>query len=94
MRRREQREHIFKLLFMTQFNTETEMSQQLSMYFEGLGELDEKDQEAMQAKYSHILEHLDEIDQVLNDFSRGWKTNSYESCGSDSTASGSIRDEI
>ena len=74
MRRREQREHIFKLLFMTQFNTETEMSQQLSMYFEGLGELDEKDQEAMQAKYSHILEHLDEIDQVLNDFSRGWKT--------------------
>ena len=65
MRRREQREHIFKLLFMTQFNTETEMSQQLSMYFEGLGELDEKD---------HILEHLDEIDQVLNDFSRGWKT--------------------
>ena len=74
MRRREQREHIFKLLFMTQFNTETEMSQQLSMYFEGFGELDEKDQEAMQAKYSHILEHLDEIDQVLNDFSRGWKT--------------------
>ena len=74
MRRREQREHIFKLLFMTQFNTETEMSQQLSMYFEGLGELDEKDQEAMQAKYSHILEHLDEIDQVLNDFSRGSKT--------------------
>ena len=74
MRRREQREHIFKLLFMTQFNTETEMSQQLSMYFEGLGELEEKDQEAMQAKYSHILEHLDEIDQVLNDFSRGWKT--------------------
>ena len=65
MRRREQREHIFKLLFMTQFNTETEMSQQLSMYFEGLGELDEKDQEAMQAKYSHILEHLP--DAVLSD---------------------------
>ena len=74
MRRREQREHIFKLLFMTQFNSEDEMSDQVSMYFETLGELEEKDQEAMQAKYQKILEKLDEIDQILNDYSRGWKT--------------------
>ena len=74
MRRSEQREHIFKLLFMTQFNSEDEMSDQVSMYFETLGELEEKDQEAMQAKYEHILEHLEEIDQILNDYSRGWKT--------------------
>ena len=67
MRRSEQREHIFKLLFMTQFNSEDEMSDQVSMYFETLGELEEKDQEAMQAKYH-------EIDQILNDYSRGWKT--------------------
>ena len=45
MRRSEQREHIFKLLFMTQFNSEDEMSDQVSMYFETLGELEEKDQE-------------------------------------------------
>lgn len=74
MRRSEQREHIFKLLFMTQFNSEEEMSEQVSMYFDTLGELEEKDQEAMQAKYQHILEHLEEIDQILNDYSRGWKT--------------------
>ena len=74
MRRSEHREHIFKLLFMTQFNSEDEMSDQVSMYFETLGELEEKDQEAMQAKYQHILEHLEEIDQILNDYSRGWKT--------------------
>ena len=73
MRRSEQREHIFKLLFMTQFNSEDEMSDQVSMYFETLGELEEKDQEAMQAKYQKILEKLDEIDQILNDYSRGWK---------------------
>ena len=42
MRRSEQREHIFKLLFMTQFNSEDEMSDQVSMYFETLGELEEK----------------------------------------------------
>ena len=59
MRRSEQREHIFKLLFMTQFNTENEMPEQLSIYFEGLGEVSEKDQEAIQQKYDHILEHLE-----------------------------------
>ena len=74
MRRSEQREHIFKLLFMTQFNTENEMPEQLSIYFEGLGEVSEKDQEAIQQKYDHILEHLEEIDEILNDYSRGWKT--------------------
>ena len=40
MRRSEQREHIFKLLFMTQFNSENEMSDQVSMYFDTLGELE------------------------------------------------------
>ena len=65
MRRSEQREHIFKLLFMTQFNSENEMSDQVSMYFDTLGELEEKDQEAIQNKYQHILEHLEEIDQMI-----------------------------
>ena len=51
MRRREQREHIFKLLFMTQFNSEEEMSEQLSLYFDTLEELSEKDQEYMSHKY-------------------------------------------
>ena len=45
MRRREQREHVFKLMFMTEFNSEEEMTEQLSLYFEGLGELSEQDQE-------------------------------------------------
>ena len=35
MRRREQREHVFKLMFMTEFNSEEEMTEQLSLYFEG-----------------------------------------------------------
>ena len=74
MRRREQREHIFKLLFMTEFNSEEEMSEQLSLYFDSLEELSEKDQEYMRAKYNHVLEHLEEIDTILNETSKGWKT--------------------
>ena len=65
MRRREQREHIFKLLFMTEFNSEEEMSEQLSLYFDSLEELSEKDQEYMRAKYNNVLEHLGEIDTIL-----------------------------
>ena len=74
MRRREQREHIFKLLFMTEFNSEEEMNEQLSLYFDSLEELAEKDQEYMREKYNHVLERLDEIDALLNETSKGWKT--------------------
>lgn len=74
MRRREQREHIFKLLFMREFNSEDEMNEQLSLYFDSLGELSEEDQEYMRSKYNHVLEHLDEIDELLNQTSHGWKT--------------------
>ena len=74
MRRREQREHIFKLLFMTEFNSEEEMNEQLALYFDSLEELAEKDQEYMREKYNHVLEHLDEIDALLNETSKGWKT--------------------
>lgn len=74
MKRREQREHVFKLLFMTQFNSEKEMAEQVSLYFEGLEEPDEKSRESISEKYNNILAHLEEIDGVLNEYSRGWKT--------------------
>ena len=65
MGRREQREHIFKLLFMAQFNSSEEMPQQLSLYFDSLEDLKEEDQAYMEEKYQHVLEHLQEIDQYL-----------------------------
>lgn len=74
MRRREQREHIFKLLFMTDFNLPEEMPEQLSLYFDGLEELKEQEQEYMLAKYRSVREHLEEIDGILNETSKGWKT--------------------
>ena len=59
---------------MTEFNSEEEMSEQLSLYFDTLEELSEKDQEYMSRKYRHVLEKLDEIDALLNETSNGWKT--------------------
>ena len=74
MRRSELREHIFKLLFMNQFNSEEEMTEQQGLYFEGLSDLEEKDQAYMEAKFASVMEHLNEIDGILNEYSAGWKT--------------------
>lgn len=74
MGRREQREHIFKLLFMTQFNSEQEMDGQIELYFDGLAEMGSKDRNYIEEKYGRVKERLEEIDKKLNETSRGWKT--------------------
>ena len=53
MRRRELREHIFKLLFMTQFNSQDEMGEQVQLYFEGLAEGEEEDIDRQLNETSH-----------------------------------------
>lgn len=73
MGRREMREHIFKLLFLREFNPSEEMPDQIRMYFEFLEELAPISEAYMQNKYEKILEHLDEIDGTLNLASSGWK---------------------
>ena len=59
---------------MTEFNSQEEMTEQVSLYFDGLEELEDKDKEYMREKYAHVLEHLGEIDQTLDGISKGWKT--------------------
>lgn len=75
MKRREMREHIFKLLFMGEFNTVEEMPEQSSLYFETLEELSPQEEEYMREKYEKVLEHVEEIDELLNKVSSGWKVN-------------------
>ena len=41
MNRSELREHIFRMLFRIEFNSEEEMKEQEDLYFELLGETDE-----------------------------------------------------
>lgn len=74
MKRRELREHIFKLLFLGEFNGEDEMPEQLELYFSGLEELKEEEQAYMEKKYKLVQEKLSGIDELLNGASRGWKT--------------------
>ncbi|MCQ2509533.1 MAG: transcription antitermination factor NusB [Lachnospiraceae bacterium] len=83
MKRSEQREAIFKLLFMALFNEEKEMPEKMAFYLETMedGSDDEKElvpsaEEAayIKAKYQMIQDKIPEIDEILNANSKGWKT--------------------
>ena len=74
MRRREQREHIFKLLFISEFNTQKEMEEQLALYLSDIENLEESDRDYISRKYMNIMNHTRELDDKLNSISMGWKT--------------------
>ena len=74
MSRTELREHIFRMLFRIEFNSEEEMKEQEEFYFESLEEASGKDQEYILDKYRAIVEKKEEIDTLLNEVSEGWKT--------------------
>ena len=66
MGRRELRESIFQLLFMTEFNDNQEMAEQKQLYLETIEDIQEKDQSYIQEKYEKIREKLPEIDEKIN----------------------------
>ena len=74
MSRSELREHVFRMLFRIEFNNESEMAEQESLYFELLDEVSEKEQEYILNKYKAVKEKVEEIDNILNQLSEGWKT--------------------
>ena len=74
MKRREQREQIFALLFRVEFNTPEEMDEQVSMYVDEMKEVEPLSEEYIIGKYKKILERIEEIDGILNEASKTWKT--------------------
>ena len=90
MTRSEIRKHIFKLVFRREFNSADEMPGQLKIYFENTYKEDtdsdtpedddrlclfKEDEEAyIKAKYERIASLIDELDVIINRYSRGWDT--------------------
>ena len=75
MNRSQLRENVFKLLYLSGFNSEDEMESQISLYFEGQDTVPgAKDQAYIEGKYLKVKEHVEEIDRMLNQTSDGWKT--------------------
>jgi N utilization substance protein B len=74
MSRSELREHVFRMLFRIEFNSEEEMKEQENLYFDLLDEISEDSKNYILNKYRAITEKQDEIDAILNEVSDGWKT--------------------
>lgn len=72
--RREIRENIFKLLFMSNFNQGEEMDAQLKLYMENIENTGKEDRAYIREKYGKVRDKLEEIDQLLNETAKGWKT--------------------
>lgn len=74
MKRTEQREHIFKLIFGVEFNPPEELAEQIQLYFEQAEITGEKDQKYIAEKTEAIAVHVEEIDRLIGEASNGWKT--------------------
>lgn len=76
MIRTELREHIFKLLFQEEFNQEEDMQEHLKYYFMTLENAADKDKDKdyIQEKYEAVAGHIAEIDELINQYAKGWKT--------------------
>lgn len=74
MKRSEAREHIFKMVFGLEFNAREEMPQQMQLYFEQLEQAGEKDKEYISRKAQAVADRREEIDELINTHTSGWKT--------------------
>lgn len=74
MKRTEQREHIFKLIFGADFNDAAEREAQTELYFEQVEGASEKDVQYISEKAQKIMEKAEEIDTLINEHTTGWKT--------------------
>lgn len=74
MKRTEQREHIFRLVFGVEFNPPEELKEQIQLYFEQEEITGEKDQGYIAQKTEAVAARAEEIDRLINKSSTGWKT--------------------
>ena len=74
MSRRELREHIFRLLFRTEFHSEAEMTEQEDFYLEDLGEVSDDDRIYIQGKVDAIREKKSDLDGQIDCVADKWKT--------------------
>lgn len=83
MKRSQIREQIFKLLFRIEFNSMDDMPEQVKLFMEAPtldnDENDSKDvvlsdseEKYIVDKYNSIVEHISEIDKVINETAKGW----------------------
>ena len=74
MTRRAIRENVFKMLFRVEFHEEGEMTGQLGMIEDEVENIKKEDAEYINNKCNDIISKIDEIDEIINSSTTGWKT--------------------
>lgn len=74
MSRREIREQIFKMLFRVEFHSEKEYEEQMNLFIEENEPIEKPDESYIEDKFNKIIAVLEEIDKIINESSKGWKT--------------------
>lgn len=74
MKRREQRERIFEILFRVEFISGEDMNEQMELFFEDLAEASPSDIDYIKTKYQAVCEKIPMIDVMIDEKSTGWKT--------------------
>lgn len=76
MKRRELREHTFKLVFMKEFYAPELLEEQTQLYLESeeLEEYTEEDKVKLKERAEQVLAQTDEADALINQYAKGWQT--------------------
>lgn len=73
MKRSEQREHIFKMIFRIDFYPVEEIAEQMELYLERLTDNSESEVTYIRQKANDIIANCGAIDELVMDISEGWK---------------------
>ena len=76
MTRREIREHVFIMLFQSEFHEAEELADQNRLYFdEYVTKASAQEQAYIEERFGHVRERLGETDSLLAGATSGWKLN-------------------
>lgn len=73
MKRSELREHLFLMLFRKDFHEVEELKEQGQLYLETIEAPKEKELEYLEKRFTDVLLHVDEIDSMIEEASKGWQ---------------------
>ena len=74
MIRSELREHVFKMVFQIEFNEPADMPEHFELYIDSLERATDQDRTYIETKYKAVLEKISEIDALIDEKSKDWKT--------------------
>ncbi len=74
MTRREIREAVFKIVYMSDFYSGKEAEEQAATFLSGLDEMTDDEKKEIEGRADSIIEKKAELDAAINEKTSGWKT--------------------